>query len=337
MVAHGLAAAHAERVPELARLWGSLERAVTAGGADGPEARAAHAALSARFGEWVTADAEAERRDVVTLTADERDAMLRDIDHALPAAEAIAGELPPADEVHDVIRSLRELRAAFPTALPRAAAVRFRRSAARLRKLEALGAPAMIIGHEPGVLLEAIESGLGPIAPRPLSFIPERGFEDAFFWGLDACVICEPGASQGVNLGLGTSPALAALLGVAGEDHGTLHERWVEAAAPSHPFARHPFVPRGRFCTVRPAALVRADLEETGPIGWAAADEVGALARDFAAVASAEPAFAPELRAVAARMEEVSRRGHAVIGWIEYLSPEADGESRLFAEPDRVT
>jgi hypothetical protein len=82
---------------------------------------------------------------------------------------------------------------------------------------------------------------------------------------------------------------------------------------------------------------VRADAEETGPVGWIAADELGALARDFAALAAAEPAFAPELRAIAARMEAVARRGQAVIGLIEYLPPEADGEPHWFAEPDRVT
>ena len=41
-VAHSLVAAHAERVPELARLYGLLERAVAASGADSDAARAAH-------------------------------------------------------------------------------------------------------------------------------------------------------------------------------------------------------------------------------------------------------------------------------------------------------
>jgi hypothetical protein len=80
------------------------------------------------------------------------------------------------------------------------------------------------------------------------------------------------------------------------------------------------------------AVAVRPDFEETGPIGWAAAGEVAELADDLAALSAAQPAFAPELRAVSARLQAVSRRGDAVIGLIDYLSPEADGESRWFAD-----
>ena len=51
-VAHGLAAAHADRVQEVARLYGLLERAVAADGVDGDAARSAHGVLSARLREW---------------------------------------------------------------------------------------------------------------------------------------------------------------------------------------------------------------------------------------------------------------------------------------------
>lgn len=289
LVAHGLVAAHATRVVELARLYGALDRAVVASGVESAVARDAHAALSARVGEWLVADVEAERRDMVTLTAAERDSMLRDIDHTIPAAD-------------------------FPTALPRAALIRFRQSAARRRRLEALGAPGVIIGNETGLLRGAIESGIGPIVAPQLAFNPERGFEDALSWGFDQCVICEPGASLGVNLGLGASPSVAALLGVTGEDY--------------------PLVPRGRFCGVSPSRLVRAGFEGTGPIGWAAGDDMGALARDLVAIAADQPAFAPELHALVDRIAAASRRGYAVIGLIEQLPPEADGEPRWFAGPD---
>ena len=86
------------------------------------------------------------------------------------------------------------------------------------------------------------------------------------------------------------------------------------------------------FAASSPAPLVRADLEETGPIGWAAGDDVSALARDLAALAGDQPAFAPELAAACHRIEAAFRRGHAVVGLIEYLSPEADGEMTWFSD-----
>jgi len=329
-VAHGLAAAHADRVRELAHLWALLEQAVAARGADGDAARDAHHVLSARAREWAIADEEAERRDVVTLAAADQDEMLREIDHAIPHAEVAARELPPTHDVHDVIRGLRRMRTALLNALPRAALVRFRRSAARLRRLVALGAPSVIIANEPDILLRALERALAPIDPRRIPFHSDDGFADTLFSAVHLCVVCEPGASDGVNLGLATSPAVATLLDVAEDDHADLNQQWVDRAAPSHPFARYPLVPRGRFCRVSPERLVRADFEETGPMGWAAGDDVAALARDLLALAGDRPAFAPELRTVSHRLETVSRSGHAVIGLIEYLSPEADGEMRWF-------
>jgi hypothetical protein len=333
LLAHQLAAAHTERVPELARLYGALARAVSTGGVESEPARQAHRALSDRVGRWIVADREAERRDIVALTSAEREAMIEEVDRAIPHAELIAPGLPPEDEVHDVILALRRMRTAFPTALPRAAVVRFRRSATRLKRMEALGAPVIILGNEPGILLRAVESGIEPIVAPELPYSPARSFQGTLIRAVEACVIHQPGAAQGVNLGLGASPAVAALLGVADEDFGELHERWVEAAAPSHPFARSPFVPRGRFCAADAGAAVRADFEDTGPIGWAAGHDVADLARDLAARADEHPAFAPEIWAAAARIEAAAAGGQAVIGLVEYLSPEADGEPSWFADP----
>ena len=149
-------------------------------------------------------------------------------------------------------------------------------------------------------------------------------------------MIREPGASGGVDLGLGVSPMVAALLGVAGEDLDELNARWVQSAPPSHPFAHYPFVPRGRFCSVTATGLVRGDLESTGPIGWAAADDVAAVARDLAALADEQQAFGVELRAASLRVELAARRGHAVIGLIEYSSPEAEGQRSWFVDLEPV-
>jgi hypothetical protein len=334
ILAHQVAAAHADRVPELARLYGLLERAVASSGVEGDPARQAHRALGARVGEWIVADREAERRDIVALTAAEREAMIAEIDRAIPHAELFAAEVPPEDDVRGVVRSLKVLRAALPTALPRAALIRFRRSAARLRRLEALRAPVFMLGNEPGILLRAVETGIEPIVAPELAYSSRRGFQGTLIWGVEACVIREPGAAQGVNLGLGPSAAVAALLEVADEDERALHDGWVESVSPSHPFARYPLVPRGRFCDANFGSLVRGDFEETGPLGWAADDDVAALARDLAALADGRPDVASELRAVSDRIAAVAGRGHAVIGLIEYLSPEADGEPSWFGDPE---
>jgi hypothetical protein len=334
LLAHSLVAAHAERVRELARLHGLLEHAVAAGGADGAAARGAHRASSERIAEWQRADLEAEGRDVVTLAVAEREAMLLGVSRALAHARRHAEGLPPAAPEHAVVRALEQILAASPAALPRAALVRFRRSAARLDRLEALRGPAFVLGNEARVLLGALESGTAPLPPSDPAFDPGDDFRATFAWGLDACVIGEPGAVGGADLGLGASPAVPALLGVVGEDLGALHERWLRSAAPSHPFARHPYVPRGRFCSAAsPGNPVRGDLDSTGPIGWAAADDVAALARELAAVAGAQPAFATELRAAAERIETAAARGHAVIGLVEYLPPEAEGERKWLVDP----
>ena len=306
---------------------------MAAGGADGDAAQAAHRALSARIVEWHGADMEAERRDVVTLAAWEHEELRRDIDRAVRLAAFMADDLPLTAEEHGRIRELQRMRATFPTALPRAARVRFRRLAARLERLEALHAPAIIIRDETGLLLAALASGTAPIPLPDTNFDPGDNLPAAFARGLDACLICEPGVSGGEDLGLGVSPAVATVLGVAGEDLGALNQRWVQSAAPSHPFARYPYVPHGRFCNVTSTGPVRGDLESAGPVGWAIAGDVATLARDLAAVAAEQPAFGVELRAAALRVELAARRGHAVIGLIEYLPPETDGQRTWFVHP----
>jgi hypothetical protein len=291
-VAHSLLAAHADRVTELARLYTLLERAVIAGGPEGPDARGAHRALSARIVEWHGIDIEAERRDVVTIPAGEREEMLATVRRATAHG-------PQRNQV------------AVPTSMPRAALVRFRRSAARFEAFERLKGPAIIIGNEARLMLEALESGSAPIPPPDPGFDPGDDFGATFSWGLAACLICEPGASGGVDLGLGTSPAVAALLGL----------------------TRYPFVPRGRFCGISPTGPLRGDLESTGPIGWAAEGDVATLARDLAAAANEQPAYAVDLRAASARVEAAARRGHAVIGFVEHLPPEAEGDRCFLVEP----
>jgi hypothetical protein len=334
IVAHSLIAAHGDRVQELARLYDSFERAMAQSGAADREARDVHHRLSARIAEWMTTDLEAERRDIIPLPADEREAMQREIARAIPRAEREADGLPASAPEHVVVRLLREFHASLPATLPRASLVRFRRSAARLKRFEELDAPAFCLGNEARILVVALESATAPTALRDVAFDPSDRFERTFIWGLEACAILHPGAAGAVDLGLGTSAAVAALLGGSGEDFHDLNERWVQSAAPSHPFARYPYIPHGRFCAVSSTSPVRCDLESTGPIGWAAGDDVARLARDLCAIADQKPAFAAELRAVGGRLDSVAQRGEAVIGWVEYLPFESDGNRQWLVAGD---
>lgn len=315
VIAHALVAAHAERARELARLYDQLERAVVVAGPDGAAARDAHREVSARITDWNGIDMEAERRDVVTIEAAERDEMLRVVRRAIGHVESYLADLAPSAPQHEVVASLRRIQTAFPTSLPRADLVRFRRSATRFETLEKLRVPAIIVGNEAGLMLGALERGATPIPSPDPDFDPGSDFGDTLLWGLHACLICEPGASGGVDLGLGTSPAVAALLGATGQD-------------------RYPFVPRGRFCAVDATGPVRGELESSGPIGWAAGADVLALARDLDGLAAEQPALAGELRAAAERVVAAARRGHAVIGLIESLPPEAEGHRTSLVDPD---
>lgn len=332
IVAHTLVAAHAQRVRDLAHLYESLARAAQTSGVDGAAARSAYDQLSARIVDWEIADLEAERRDVVTLTANERESLLADVARAIGYARQHADGLPPSAREHAIVRSLERMQTAFPTALPRAALVRVRRSAARLRRLEELKGPAFVRGSEAGVLVGALESASTPIVRPEVEFDAADGFQNLFAWGLERCTLREPGAAGAVDLGLGTSPAVATLLGVSRQDPRALYEEWVRTEDPSHPFARAPYVPQGRFCAASPARLVRADLDSTGPIGWCAGEDVASLARELLAIGHNAPSAA-ELVAVSSRVAAAAQRGDALVGFIEYVPAEAEGERKWLIDP----
>lgn len=329
VIAHSLVAAHADRVLDLVRLYSLLE--AVAGDAD--VVRSAHRALGARIVEWEVADLHAERRDMVTLPPAEREAMRRDVARAVAHARQYAEGEGPGGVDDDVARGLQAIHDAFPATLTRAALVRFRRSSARMARIEALKAPPFVLGSEAGVLLAALESASAPIAPDEVPFDPETGFRGTFAYGLEACVIREPGAAGAVDLGLGTSPAVAALLGVTAGDLDAIYDRWLDSAAELHTFAPPPYVPRGRFCA-NASGAVRGNLDSTGPIGWAAGDDVAAIARDLAAATAAHTPFAPELRAAAERVDAAARLGQAVIGFIEYVPPQSEGWRKWFTAHD---
>jgi len=326
ILAHTLVAAHANRVHELAQLYDLLAQAVATTTLDSDRTKNAHLTLGARVREWEAEDFRAELADVVTLSSEEREALACDTSRALRDAERHAQGLPMEASEHEVVRSLSEFHIAFPSALPRASLVRFRRSAARRTRLEELAGPAFLLASEARVLLSVLEAGTAPVAPRDVDFDADAGFHTTFARAIAACVLSDAGALGIADLGLGTSPALAALLGVEGEDLDEVHARWARFAASSHPFARYPYVPHARFGDGSAARRVRGDLDSTGPVGWAGPDDAATLARDLFAAARAHPSLASTLEAASARVEATAGHGQAVLGWIEYLPAEAEGQ-----------
>jgi hypothetical protein len=332
-IANTLVAAHADRVRELARLYGLLERAADAAGTGSAAARRAHHELSQRIADWEVADSQAERRDLVALAGEEREAVRDVLGRAIVHAEREAEGWPPGSEERAVGPALRHMQAALPANLARADLVRVRRSAARLEALERLGGPPFILANEARLLLRTLESATGPVVRSEVQFDPDNHFRGTLAWALMASVIYEPGAAGAADLGLGKSTALPAMLGAAGLDPDELRRSWIQSAAATHPFACYPLVPRGRFCTARPDGAVSSDLDSTGPIGWAAGPEVEVLAQDLAALGRKQPTFAAELVAASARVASAARGGQAVIGFIEYVSADAEGARKwLIAE-----
>lgn len=196
-----------------------------------------------------------------------------------------------------------------------------------------MGGPQFILANEARLLLQTLEAATGPVVRPEVQFDPDNRFRGTLAWALMAAVIYEPGAAGAADLGLGKSPALPALLGAESAALDELLQSWMESAAAAHPFARYPLVPRGRFCTARPDGAVSSDLDATGPIGWAVGHDIEVPARDLVALGSAQPSFAAKLAAASARVASAARGGHAVIGFIEYVSADAEGARKwLIAE-----
>src|SRR5512141_2229446 len=76
---HSMVRAHAQRTRDLADMFGSLDEAVHAGGHASERARVAHRALTDSVCRWIAADVRAEHQDFVSITADERAQLRRDI------------------------------------------------------------------------------------------------------------------------------------------------------------------------------------------------------------------------------------------------------------------
>ena len=186
----------------------------------------------------------AERADLVTLAPEEREALEQGIATALRYAKQEAESLDPTAEEHEVIRSLEGLCAAFPEVLPRAAVVRLHRSVARLGRLESLQAPEFTLAKEASIMHGAMEPATGPIEEPGPELDDDYEINSTFFEGLDQCVILEAGADGARDLGLGYSAALPRVLGVDGMDLYDVDDAWRETAAPDHPWARYPIVPR---------------------------------------------------------------------------------------------
>ena len=227
-------------------------------------------------------------------------------------------------EPDDPLRLALERAADLPPALPRAVLVRLHRSLERAARLEALQGPWIILRGEAELAVEILDwQGTGAVA-SPASG-GEGGFAATFGWALYACLIRQPGAVGGVDLGLGDVPRSARTLAADPRAIEALDARWRETPERTHPWARHPLVPERAFALPRRGRLVPCDEEGTGPFGWVAGDAMVGFAQCIRELAEPDAALAARLAAVAAHVDDVHQRGHAVLAWLQPMPPEAEG------------
>ena len=329
--------AHAGRTREFADLFGSLDQAILAAGTDGEHALAAHRALTDTVCRWIAADMRAEHEDLVSLTTEERAELQRAIRRLLPYVDEYAADAAAKRPDGHVHQALEQASSGVPTELPRAVLAKLRRCLARFVRLEALNAAEVFLHNEARLVSDVLDwpHDLEFIAPMP--FEPDKGFESTFAWALDACVSREPTRIRARDIGLGEDVVQVRDLILDAESVDTLHERWLKALDPEHPWTRYPFVPRCKFACNRRDCLVRNYLEDTGPLGWAVGEELRTIAQSLRELSRRERAATAQLRALADRLEDAYRDGDAVLGWLEYLAPEAEGHRLWLVDSDEDT
>jgi hypothetical protein len=331
---HSMVLAHASRTREFAELFGSLDETVHAVGPESERARVAHQVLTEAVCRWVAADIRAEHEDLVSITPEERAQLQRDLGGMVP----YAGEYAPDDAEEGSARHARQVleqaSLGLATTLPRAVLAKLRRCLARFTRLEDLGAARMILHNEARLVVDVLDWQRQLTSIAPLRFDADNGFESTLFWSLDACVIRAPTKTGARDIGLGEEVVQVRDLGVDVNSLGVLHERWLETLSPDHPWARYPFVPRKKFACSRRDCLVRHCFESTGPVGWAAGEDLRLIADSLRELSNREKGLPSRLRALADLLEAADRDGHAVIGWLEYLSPEAEGNRLGLVAPD---
>jgi hypothetical protein len=242
-----------------------------------------------------------------------------------------------SDSIGPASQALEQASVGLPTRLPRAVLAKLRRGLARFVRLENLGAAKIFLRNEARLVLDVLDwqRDLGSIAPA--RFDPDEGFESTFAWALDTCIIREPTRMGARDMGLGEDVLRVCDLVTDVNSLGIVHEHWLETLDPEHPWARYPFVPRQRFGCGHRDCLVRHYFESTGPVGWAIGEDLRLMAHSLRELSSREEALTWQLRGMADRLEAADRDGNAVLGWLEYLSPEAEGDRLWLVASDEDT
>jgi hypothetical protein len=286
--------AHGVRTREFASLFGALDEAVLAAGATSERARAAHAALTEVVCAWIAADIRAEQDDLVSIAGEQH----AELQRAIERLKAYAGD-----------------QASFhvPPAIPRGVLAKLGRCLARFTSLQELRAPEILLHNEAGLIRDVLDWQHDLESIAPVRFDPDKGFEATFAWALDACISREPTKSGARDIGLG-------------EDALQLRD-------PEHPWARYPFLPKRTFACTRRVCAMLNHFEDTGPIGWAAGEDLRDIVDRLRELSSGERAPS-QLGALADRLEDADRDGHAVIGWLQYLTPEAEGRRLWLVEAE---
>ncbi|NUP10795.1 MAG: hypothetical protein HOW73_32525 [Polyangiaceae bacterium] len=249
-----------------------------------------------------------EHADLALIADEERARLQREMSKLLPYADLYARQTAIEPDDAELRPRLERAIADLPARLPRSVLVKIRRCVARFGRLERLRGPVIIICNEAKLLSRILDwRRIEEIAPVELD--PDRGFESMFGWALDACVVKCYEKGRGRDIGLG---------------FGIRQSNLVQVRSLERLRHQYPFVPHGRFLRAKRGSLCDA-FEGTGPMGWAAGEDLSDLSRAVRDFPNRNPAFMPQLRAFAERLEQAERDGHAVVGWFEEVPKEAEG------------
>lgn len=328
-LAHTLVAADPARLEALAARYGAMTDSHVESGPSSLAAEAAWRALLALLDGWRADDHAASLRDMVELSSADEARVVAAARSLLDAVKWLEPE-----EQAEIVPILERARSGVGR-LPRIWARLAVRSSARAGRLLRVDAPAFTLGTEARILSRALD---GWQAPPPLSgdTVEWHRAGSLLYDGLMLSLTTDDN-DEHPDVGLGVSPAVLPIVGVRQWALERLEQySFADGSCPSleaqlSAVAEPTLVPPGRFHSHGPGVLaVRDHFEGTGPIGWATGPQLDRFVEQFVGLRSLRPRWAAELRAAKARLQAVAAAGQGVVGLLELLDAESEGQRAIF-------
>ena len=222
--------------------------------------------------------------------------------------------------------------------LPRVRHVQLQRCLQRFQRVLQLRGPGFVLFREAEFIATQLEGWKQ--APERVAHTWCEGSSFLLLDGLLGCMLRDERGIRGAHLGLPLSPRIHDLLPMEQGGWQQVLEHSLSQSLETHcaAVAAFPFVPRGRFHTRGPLfSLVPDHGEGTGPIGWALGEELSELKTAYEALARKHPEQAAQLREIANQIERVQERGEAVLGCLELMTYEGDGQRNWLVHPNEDT